>query len=49
VDSIVLTDIHEYHFETGASGTISKADLLQIGQTHEQAIAKAREADAAFR
>ena len=49
VDSIVLTDIHEYHFETGASGTISKADLLQIGRTHEQAIAKAREADAAFR
>ena len=49
VDSIVLTDIHEYHFETGASGAISKADLLQIGQTHEQAIAKAREADAAFR
>ncbi len=49
MDSIVLTDIHEYHFETGASERSARADLLQIGQTHEQAIAKAREADAAFR
>ena len=49
VDSIVLTDLHEYHFETGASGTISKEDLLRIGDVHEAAIAKAREADAPYR
>ena len=49
VDSIVLTDIDEYHFETGASGTISKEDLLRIGDAHEAAIAKAREADAPYR
>ncbi len=49
VDSIVLTDLHEYHFETGASGTVSKLDLLRIGDTHEGAIARAREADARYR
>ena len=49
VDSIVLTDLHEYHFETGAAGTISKEDLLQIGQKHEQAIARARAADSTYR
>jgi NADH-quinone oxidoreductase subunit I len=49
VDSIVLTDLHEYHFETGASGTISKLGLLRIGDTHEGAIARAREADARYR
>ena len=49
VDSIVLTDIDEYHFETGASGTISKEDLLRIGDAQEAAIAKAREADAPYR
>jgi NADH-quinone oxidoreductase subunit I len=49
VDSIVLTDLHEYHFETGASGTISKENLLRIGDDHEGAIAKARRADAPYR
>jgi NADH-quinone oxidoreductase subunit I len=49
VDAIVLTDLHEYHFETGASGTINKLDLLRIGDTQEGAIARAREADAGFR
>ena len=49
VDSIVLTDLHEYHFETGASGTVSKDDLLQIGDTHETSIAAARQADASYR
>jgi len=49
VDSIVLTDLHEYHFETGASGTINKLDLLRIGDTQEGAIARAREADAGYR
>ena len=49
VDSIVLTDLHEYHFETGASGTISKDDLLQIGDAHEESIAAARRADAPYR
>ena len=49
VDSIVLTDLHEYHFETGASGTISKEDLLRIGDVHEGSIAAARRADAPYR
>ena len=49
VDAIVLTDLHEYHFETGASGTISKLDLLRIGDTHEGAIARARGTDAGYR
>ena len=49
VDSIVLTDLHEYHFETGASGTISKEDLLRLGDAHEESIAEARRADAPYR
>ena len=49
VDSIVLTDLHEYHFETGASGTISKEDLLRLGDAHEESIAGARRADAPYR
>lgn len=49
VDSIVLTDLHEYHFESGASGTISKENLLHIGDVHEDAIANARRADAPYR
>ncbi|MDP6391647.1 MAG: NADH-quinone oxidoreductase subunit NuoI [Arenicellales bacterium] len=49
VDSIVLSDIHEYHFETGASGTLSKADLLKIGDRHEVKIAADRAADAPYR
>ena len=49
VDSIVLTDLHEYHFEAGASGTISKEDLLRLGDAHEESIAGARRADAPYR
>ena len=49
VDSIVLSDIHEYHFETGASGTLSKADLLKIGDRHEVRIAADRAVDAPYR
>ena len=49
VDSIVLTALQEYHFETGASGTISKGDLLRIGDAHEESIAGARRADAPYR
>ncbi len=49
VDSIVLTELHEYHFETGASGTISKEDLLRLGDAHEESIAGARRADAPYR
>ncbi|MDP6140034.1 MAG: NADH-quinone oxidoreductase subunit NuoI [Arenicellales bacterium] len=49
VDSIVLSDIHEYHFETGASGTLSKADLLKIGAQHEVKIAADRAVDAPYR
>ena len=49
VDSIVLTDINEYHFETGATGTINKQDLLNIGARHEEAIAIARSLDAPYR
>ncbi|MDP7221151.1 MAG: NADH-quinone oxidoreductase subunit NuoI, partial [Arenicellales bacterium] len=49
VDSIVLSDIHEYHFETGASGTLSKTDLLKIGDRHEVKIAADRAVDAPYR
>ena len=49
VDSIVLTDIDEYHFETGESGVVSKLDLLSLGDLYESDIAAARTKDAPYR
>ena len=49
VDSIVLTDIDEYHFETGESGVVAKIDLLSLGDRYEDGIAAAREQDAPYR
>ena len=49
VDSIVLTDIHEFHFEEKGMNIIDKAKLLEIGDKYELDIAKARQQDAPFR
>ena len=49
VDSIVLTDIHEFHFEEMGLNVIDKAHLLEIGDKYEADIAKARKQDAPFR
>ena len=49
VDSIVLTGIDEYHFETGESGVVSKLDLLSLGDRYESDIAEARTQDAPYR
>ncbi len=49
VDSIVETDLHEYHFENRGENVVTKPQLLAIGDRLEQDIANARRADAAFR
>jgi NADH-quinone oxidoreductase subunit I len=49
VDSIVETDIHEFHFETRADTVYTKPMLLAIGDKYEPQIAAARDADAAYR
>ncbi len=49
VDSIVETDIHEYHFEQRGENIINKAQLLAIGDRFEAEIAAARAQDAPFR
>ncbi len=49
VDSIVLTDIHEFHFEEQGLNVIDKAHLLELGDKHEQQIAEARRQDAPYR
>ncbi len=49
VDSIVLTNIDEYHFESGESGVVSKTDLLNLGERCEAQIESARQQDAAYR
>ena len=49
VDSIVLTDIDEYHFESGESGVVTKIDLLNLGDQYEAQIASARQQDSAYR
>ena len=49
VDSIVLTSILEYHFETREEGTVSKEQLLAIGDRFESEIAEDRNKDAAYR
>ena len=49
VDSIVLTNIDEYHFESGESGVVSKTDLLNLGERCESQIASDRQQDSAYR
>src|SRR5436190_2541382 len=49
VDSIVETDMHEFHFESRGETVYTKAMLLAIGDKYETQIAAARARDAAFR
>jgi len=49
VDSIVETDMHEFHFESREETVYTKSMLLAIGDKYEKQIAEARAADAAFR
>jgi NADH-quinone oxidoreductase subunit I len=49
VDSIVETNIHEYHFEQRDESIMTKPKLLAIGDRFEKDIAAARAQDAAFR
>ncbi len=49
VDSIVETDIHEYHFEQRGENILTKQQLLAIGDRFEAEIAVARLQDAPYR
>ncbi len=49
VDSIVETDIHEFHFERKGEQIMTKEMLLAVGDKHETAIAAARAQDAPYR
>jgi NADH-quinone oxidoreductase subunit I len=49
VDSIVLTDILEFHFEEREESVVGKDKLLAIGDRFEESIAANREQDAAYR
>jgi NADH-quinone oxidoreductase subunit I len=49
VDSIVETDIHEFHFETRGEMVYTKPMLLAIGDKYEADIAAARAQDARYR
>jgi NADH-quinone oxidoreductase subunit I len=49
VDSIVETDLHEYHFEARGENILTKAKLLALGDRLESEIAAARAQDAAYR
>ena len=49
VDSIVETNIHEYHFEKRGETVVTKPQLLAIGDRFEKEIAAARMQDAAYR
>lgn len=49
VDSIVMTDIHEFHFEERGKHIINKQELLEIGDKYETDIAAARQTDAEYR
>ncbi len=49
VDSIVETDIHEFHFEHRGENIMTKQQLLAIGDKYEAEIARARAADAPYR
>jgi len=49
VDSIVETQIFEYHFENAGEQIMTKDKLLAIGDKYEKEIAAARTADAEYR
>ena len=49
VDSIVLTHIHEYHFEERGENVVTKSQLLAIGDRLEPEIAERRALDAPYR
>ena len=49
VDSIVETNVHEYHFEQRGENIVTKQQLLAIGDRFETDIAAARDQDAAYR
>jgi len=49
VDSIVETDIQEYHFENRGENIVGKEQLLAIGDRYEASIAANRRRDAAYR
>ncbi len=49
VDSIVLTHIHEYHFEERGENVVTKPQLLAIGDRLEPEIAERRALDAPYR
>ena len=49
VDSIVLTHIHEYHFEQRGENVVKKPQLLAIGDRLEPEIAERRALDAPYR
>ncbi|MEN1924949.1 NADH-quinone oxidoreductase subunit NuoI [Luteimonas sp. MJ293] len=49
VDSIVLTHVHEYHFENRGENVVEKPQLLAIGDRLEAEIAERRTADSAYR
>ena len=49
VDSIVETDILEYHFENRGEHIMTKEKLLAIGDRYEESIAENRRQDAAYR
>ncbi len=49
VDSIVMTDIHEFHYENRGEQVITKQELLAIGDQYEDRIAEARRMDSPYR
>lgn len=49
VDSIVLTSIHDYHFENRGENILTKEKLLAIGDQYEAKIAAERAEDARYR
>ena len=49
VDSIVETDIHEFHFENRGESIMTKEQLLAVGDRYEESIAENRRQDAAYR
>jgi NADH-quinone oxidoreductase subunit I len=49
VDSIVETDIHEFHMEYRGEHIMTKEKLLAVGDRFEEQIAAARRQDAAYR
>ena len=49
VDSIVLTDVLEFHMEEREESVVTKPQLLAIGDRYEEQIAANRKQDAAYR